>query len=553
MNAPSPLLQGVAAAGEVDRQATDLAGTMGPFVRKALKMPEVHIHNGPLIIGAGLAGLSVALNTAPQPTLVLAPGALGAACSSAWAQGGMAAALSPQDSPAAHARDTLIAGAGINDADATQALTEMGPDIVRKLNALGAPFDHNPDGSFVLNREAAHGLARVARVGGDLAGKKILEAVVAAARAAPHIEIWEGAAALGLIRADAQTVTGVVAEYEGRTIEIYAPVVVLATGGAGGLYAVTTNPANLRGEGMAMAALAGADIADPEFVQFHPTAINVGADPAPLATEALRGEGAVLITKDGYRFAFDDHADGELAPRDIVARAVHRANTTLGGAFLDCREAIGAHFPEEFPTVFASCMAAGIDPRLTPIPVAPAAHYHMGGIRTDIDGHTSLKNLFAVGECASTGVHGANRLASNSLLEAAAFGERTGQKASRAAAQASFAPDPDTALRPALPPRLTPQALRRLRDAMQAHAAVIRDADGLRSLLNTIEALEKDFAGALPLVAARLIAQCALQRQESRGSHYRQDYPATNPRAVRTFVRLTEDGRLQMEPQKEVA
>ena len=515
-------------------------------------MPEVYIHNGPLIIGAGLAGLSVALNAAPRSTLVLSPVELGAACASAWAQGGMAAALSAQDSPAAHARDTLIAGAGINDADATQTLTRMGPDVVRKLNAIGAPFDHNPDGSFVLSREAAHSLARVARVGGDLAGKKILEAVVAAARAAPHIDIWEGAVALGLIKSDADTVIGAVVERGGQIIEVFAPVVVLASGGSGGLYAVTTNPANLRGEGMAMAALAGAEIADPEFVQFHPTAINVGADPAPLATEALRGEGATLITKDGYRFAFDDHPDGELAPRDIVARAVHRANTTLGGAYLDCRQAIGEHFPHEFPTVFASCMAAGIDPRNTPIPVAPAAHYHMGGIRTDIDGRTSLKNLFAVGECASTGVHGANRLASNSLLEAAAFGERTGRAVAQAA-QGPFAPKPDKALRPALAPRLTPEALRQLRDAMQAHAAVIRAAGGLTALLAVIDDLEQAFAGALPLLAARLIAQCALQRQESRGSHYRQDYPATNPRAVRTFVRLTEDGRLQMEPQKEVA
>lgn len=534
-----------------------LTPTLSPQGRgglcKALKMPEVYIHNGPLIIGAGLAGLSVALNAAPQPTLVLAPVELGAACSSAWAQGGIAAALSPQDSPEAHAQDTLIAGAGINDPAATHALTGMGPDVVRRLNAIGAPFDHHADGSFVLNREAAHGLARVARVGGDLAGKKILEAVVAAAKAAPHIDIWEGAVATGLITSDAQTVVGAVVERGGRTIEVFAPVVVLASGGSGGLFAVTTNPANLRGEGMAMAALAGAEIADPEFVQFHPTAINIGADPAPLATEALRGEGATLITKDGYRFAFDDHPDGELAPRDIVARAVHRANTTLCGAFLDCREAIGAHFPHEFPTVFASCMAAGIDPRTTPIPVAPAAHYHMGGIRTDIDGQTSLTNLFAVGECASTGVHGANRLASNSLLEAAAFGERVGRKAAEVAARTTFAPDTAQAQRPLTPPRLTPEALKTLRTAMQAHAAVIRDETGLKTLLDTLAGLEAAFKGALPLVAARLIAQCALQRRESRGSHYRQDYPETAAEGQRTFIRLTEGGLIQMEPQKEVA
>ncbi|ESQ80133.1 L-aspartate oxidase [Asticcacaulis sp. YBE204] len=514
-------------------------------------MPEVYIHNGPLVIGAGLAGLSVALNTAPQPTLVLAPVALGVACSSAWAQGGIAAALSDQDSPAAHAEDTMVAGAGINDANATRLLTEMGPGVVHRLNDLGAPFDHNADGTFVLNREAAHGLARVARVGGDLAGKKILEAVVAKAKAAPHIDIWEGAIASGLIRSDADTVIGAVVELGGKVIEVFAPVVVLASGGSGGLYAVTTNPANLRGEGMAMAALAGAEIADPEFVQFHPTALKAGIDPAPLATEALRGEGATLITKDGYRFAFDDHPDGELAPRDIVARAVHRANLTLGGAYLDCREAIGAHFPHEFPTVFASCMAAGIDPRVEPIPVAPAAHYHMGGIRTDIDGHTSLRNLFAVGECASTGVHGANRLASNSLLEAAAFGERVGHAAARELV--TFTPDTVNALRPVTPPRLTPEAVQTLRDGMAQHAGVIRDAEGLEHLIELIGNLELSFKGALPLVAARLIAECALQRRESRGSHYRQDFPATAPEGHRTFVRLKEGRLIQTEMNREIA
>jgi L-aspartate oxidase len=293
---------------------------------------EIHIHNGPLIVGAGLAGLSAALACAPHKVLVLSPVPLGQAASSAWAQGGMAAALSAGDSPAAHALDTVNAGAGLVDADAARALTEAGPGTVRRLNALGAPFDKTPDGGFVLNREAAHGLARVARVGGDLAGKKILAAVVAAAQKAAHIEIWDDAHALGLIRSDARTVIGARVRRGDRLIDVYAPAVILATGGSGGLYAVTTNPSALRGEGMAMAALAGAGIADPEFVQFHPTALNVGRDPAPLATEALRGEGAVLIDAKGERFAFDDHPDGELAPRDIVARAVHKANLHRGGA-----------------------------------------------------------------------------------------------------------------------------------------------------------------------------------------------------------------------------
>ncbi|MFT4089892.1 MAG: L-aspartate oxidase [Asticcacaulis sp.] len=502
---------------------------------------NIYIHNGPLVIGAGLAGLSVALNTAPHETLVLAPVALGVACSSAWAQGGIAAALSPEDSPEAHATDTINAGAGLVDEKAARLLTKLGPDTVRRLNDLGAPFDHNPDGSYVLNREAAHGLARVARVGGDLAGKAILQAVTAKVLASAHITVWEGAVAYGLIRSDEDTVIGAVVEHEGRIIHVYASAVVLATGGAGGLYAITTTPAKLLGEGMAMAALAGAQIADPEFVQFHPTALKHG-DPSPLATEALRGEGAVLVTKGGVRFAFDDHPDGELAPRDIVARAVFRADTELGGAFLDATKAIGEHFPHEFPTVFAACMAAGIDPRVEPIPVVPATHYHMGGVATDLEGHTSLKNLYAVGECASTGVHGANRLASNSLLEAAVFGERVGKTVSDSLSQT--APDPATAIVPELPPQLPPEALLALRQAMSRHAGVIRDEAGLKALLATIQELEARYGPALPLIAARLIAECALQRHESRGSHYRKDYPYTADKPERSFVRLKE-GRIE--------
>lgn len=496
---------------------------------------EIHIHNGPLIIGAGLAGLSAALACAPHKVLVLSPVPLGQAASSAWAQGGMAAALSAGDSPAAHALDTVNAGAGLVDAEAARALTEAGPGTVRRLNALGAPFDKTPDGGFVLNREAAHGLARVARVGGDLAGKKILAAVAAAAQKAAHIEIWDDAHALGLIRSDVRTVIGARVRRGDRLIDVYAPAVILATGGSGGLYAVTTNPSALRGEGMAMAALAGAGIADPEFVQFHPTALNVGRDPAPLATEALRGEGAVLIDAQGERFAFDDHPDGELAPRDIVARAVHKANLHRGGAFLDATHAIGAHFDTEFPTVFAACMAEGIDPRVQPMPVAPAAHYHMGGVRADLDGRTSLKGLYAVGECAATGVHGANRLASNSLLEAAAFGERTG-KAACAHLPDAFAPDAAHAIVPAVPPELPPQDLRALRDAMSRDAGMVRSEAGLRELLALLDRLDALYPGALALVAARLIATCALQRRESRGSHYRSDFPQTEKTGERTYT-----------------
>jgi L-aspartate oxidase len=372
----------------------------------------------------------------------------------------------------------------------------------------------------------------VARVGGDRAGLAITIAMVEAVRAADHVEVLDSARLRGLLQDEAGRVRGALIERNGALVEITAPAVVLATGGLGGLFPVTTNPPRLRGEGLALAVQAGAVIADPEFVQFHPTAIDVGLDPAPLATEALRGEGAVLVDRDGRRFMAERHPLAELAPRDIVARGVFAEVAAGRGAFLDAVQAVGARFPEEFPTVFEACLKAGVDPRVQPIPVAPAAHYHMGGISADAEGRTNLDGLFAVGECASTGVHGANRLASNSLLEAAAFGAATG-------ATAAEAHDPATrplACAPA--PDLPAPALAELRRAMGARAGVVREAGGLSSLLAQIGELEDRHGAAPPLVAARLLAQAALDRQESRGGHWRADFPETSRVAERTFITL---------------
>ncbi|NEX95391.1 FAD-binding protein, partial [Caulobacter sp. 17J65-9] len=262
---------------------------------------------------------------------------------------------------------------------------------------------------------------------------------------------------------------GALVERAGRLIEVTAPATILATGGVGGLYAVTTNPAAVRGEGLGLAALAGAEIADPEFVQFHPTALDVGLDPAPLATEALRGEGAVLVDGAGRPFMGAVHPLGDLAPRDVVARAVHRQALSGEGAFLDATKAVGQAFPHEFPAVYAACLRAGLDPRVQPMPVAPAAHYHMGGIAADADGRTSLPGLYAVGECASTGVHGANRLASNSLLEAAAFGARAGVAAAQEVASTA------RLVKPQATPDLPAPALAELRAAMSREAGVERN------------------------------------------------------------------------------
>jgi L-aspartate oxidase len=486
--------------------------------------------DGPVILGAGLAGLTAALAAAPRRALVLSPTPLATGCSSAWAQGGMAAALSDEDAPALHAADTIAAGAGLCDPAAVELLTTEGPAAVRTLAALGAPFDRQADGGFVLSLEAAHAKARVARVGGDGAGAAIMAAVIAAVRAAPTIEIRENARARRLLQDATGRVVGLIAEIDGALVEIVAPAVILATGGVGGLYAVTTTPAQVRGEGLGLAALAGAEIADPEFVQFHPTAIDIGRDPAPLATEALRGEGAILRDREGRAFMADYHPARELAPRDVVARAIHAERAAGRGAFLDATAAVGAHFPHEFPAVFAACMSAGVDPRVQPIPVTPAVHYHMGGVATDLDGRTSLPGLLAAGECASTGVHGANRLASNSLLEAAVFGARAGR-----AARALAMGDEPLAAEPT--PDLPDAALQMLRQAMSHDAGVIRDADGLSRLVVVLDALEAAHGAAPTLIAAQLIARAALARQESRGGHFRADFPAT-ALPERTFVTL---------------
>ncbi|MFN3513611.1 MAG: L-aspartate oxidase [Phenylobacterium sp.] len=487
-------------------------------------------HDGVLIVGAGLAGLSAALAAAPRKALVLTGAPVNHGCSSAWAQGGMAAALGEDDDPALHAADTVAAGAGLVDPAMARLLAEEGAAAVRKLAELGAPFDRKADGAFATSLEAAHSRSRVARVKGDQAGRAIMEAVVKTALSSRHVTIRSGMRLRALLQDAEGRVRGALVEEAGRLVEILAPATVLATGGVGGLYAVTTTPPELLGEGLGLAALAGATIADPEFVQFHPTAIDIGRDPAPLATEALRGEGARLIDGNGEAFMARYHPDAELAPRDVVARAIHAEREAGRGAFLDARAAVGDHFPDAFPAVFAACLSGGIDPRVQPIPVAPACHYHMGGIVTDAEGRTGLAGLFAAGECASTGVHGANRLASNSLLEAAVFGRRAGAAAREAQTSSG------RLLKAAPAPVLPSDALAPLRQAMSLEAGVVREATGLVRLVEQIDALTARYGRAPALIAARLVAACALERRESRGAHFRTDHPAPAEEAARTFV-----------------
>ena len=497
-----------------------------------------------VIVGAGLAGLFCALKLAPRRVTLLAAAPLGEGSSSAWAQGGVAAAVLATDSPELHAADTVAAGAGIVDEAVALSVAREARARINDLLAYGAPFDRDAAGELAPSQEAAHSARRIVRVKGDGAGAAIMAALIAVARQTPSIEIVEGYVAQELI-VEHGRVAGVFARGPDGALRAFpARATVLATGGVGALYVLTTNPPQANGAALAMGARAGARIADAEFVQFHPTAIDIARDPAPLATEALRGEGAILVNARGERFMPALHADAELAPRDIVARGVFAEIAAGRGAFLDATHAVGAAFPEKFPNVAAACLSAGIDPAREKIPVAPAEHYHMGGLWTDACGKTSLPGLWAAGEAGSTGLHGANRLASNSLLEAVVFAGRAAEDIGDSLGQLPAPPEA-----PAIPSaRKKPGAdSEKLRALMTRHVGVLRDAAGLRAALAEIAALREKAVAADDLdlrnrsEAALLIAASALRRRESRGGHFRTDFPQQDPAlAHRSAITLQE-------------
>ncbi|MEX6633488.1 L-aspartate oxidase [Hyphococcus lacteus] len=499
-----------------------------------------------LIVGAGVAGLYTALKLAPRPVTIITARPVGKGGATPWAQGGLAAAVGPNDTPNLHFADTMQAGAGLVDPEAASILADGGPDAVEDLLHFGVAFDVDENGALKVGREAAHCRDRIVHATGDQAGAAIMDALVKAARASKHITILERIVVEDLLVDDNGTVGGaLVFDVDAGERAVFdAGQTILATGGLGGLYAVTTNPTPAQGHGLAFAARAGAIIRDPEFVQFHPTALDIGADPAPLATEALRGEGAKLVNKDGRPFMVDYHKAGDLAPRDIVARAVETEIRSGRGACLDARESIGKAFPTAFPTVFASCQAVGINPQTELMPVAPAAHYHMGGVLTDLNGKASVDGLWAVGEVASTGVHGANRLASNSLLEAIVFGARIADQlrdAEITVPNDAGAPGDrmDLESKPA-----DKNAMMRLRQAMSTGCALVRDDESINKVLSVIHELNehKAMTSGLKsaLVTAELIAQGALMREESRGGHYRSDYPDTEDEAFHTEICTTD-------------
>jgi L-aspartate oxidase len=507
-----------------------------------------------VVIGAGAAGLSIALGLAGRRVDLLAKGPLGRTGNSPWAQGGVAVAVGRGDSPALHAADTLAVGGELGDPAAIERLTCEGKERLDELLALGARFDRDGAGELDLAREAAHSRARVLHAR-DATGAEVVRAMGAALGGRSGLSVFERSLALELVADGGRLAGALVRHADGALVLHRARAVVLATGGIGRLFARTTNPPEATGDGLALAWRAGARLADLEFVQFHPTALDVGADPMPLLTEALRGAGAILVDEDGRRLLA---GAGELAPRDVVARALWSALASGRRAFLDARDAVGESFPERFPTAFDACRQHGIDPRVEPMPVAPAAHYHMGGVDVDLDGRTSLPGLWAAGEVACTGVHGANRLASNSLLEALVFGARVARSVAEAlphlrrpAATRAFRTS--TRAEPEAEPHAAVEAgIRRL---MWEKAGLVRTGEGLRAAVEEIRALAESVpagAGESRSLAtvARLVATAALARPESRGAHFRADHPLADPAWRRRLLLTREEGacRLETEP-----
>ncbi|MEU3095398.1 L-aspartate oxidase [Streptomyces sp. NPDC006967] len=527
-----------------------------------------------VVVGSGVAGLTAALRceAAGLTTVVVTKARLDDG-STRWAQGGIAAALGEGDTPGQHQDDTLVAGAGLCDEEAVRILVTEGPDAVRRLIATGAHFDESADGALELTREGGHHRRRIAHAGGDATGAEISRALVEAVRAR-GLRTVENALVLDLLTDAEGRTAGVTLHVmgEGRhdgVGAVHAPAVVLATGGMGQVFSATTNPAVSTGDGVALALRAGAEVSDLEFVQFHPTVLFLGPDAEgqqPLVSEAVRGEGAHLVDADGVRFMRGQHELAELAPRDIVAKGIMRRMREQDAEhmYLDARHFGAEMWEHRFPTILAACRAHGIDPVTEPVPVAPAAHYASGGVRTDSRGRTTVPGLYACGEVACTGVHGANRLASNSLLEGLVYAERIAADIARTGTLRPRVPQPlpatERPAHPLLPPesRLTIQRIMtRGAGVLRSEASLAQAADRLHRLhADARDALVEDGKTAEPgvdtwestnlLCVARVLVDAARRREETRGCHWREDHPERDDANWRRHivVRLNPDRSL---------
>jgi L-aspartate oxidase len=491
-----------------------------------------------IVVGSGVAGLTTALQvrTSGLSVLLVTKGRVDEG-STKWAQGGIAAALGPGDSPEQHEKDTLVAGAGLCDLAAVKVLVSEGPQAVRKLIARGAVFDKEATGEIALTREGGHLRNRILHAGGDATGAEVSRALLAAVRNDAGIEVVENALALDALKNSSGAVCGVTLHVIGAGTrdgvgQAMARAVVLATGGLGQVFAQTTNPSVSTGDGVALALRAGAHVADVEFIQFHPTVLWLGdasKGQQPLISEAVRGEGAHLVDDNGTRFMVGLHPLAELAPRDVVAKAIMRHMNETGAhhVWLDVRHIAG--FVERFPTIYASCLAHGVNPLTELIPVAPASHYASGGVRVDLNGHTNVPGLYACGETACSGVHGANRLASNSLLEGLVFSARI---ASDIAANTADFSEPVVIDEPTL--LLDPKVRRKLQATMSRGAGVLRSLSSLTTAQDELNAIGTEVSSQPCVEAwestnlyqlAQAIVRSALMREETRGSHWREDFP----------------------------
>ncbi|ARM15526.1 MULTISPECIES: L-aspartate oxidase [Rhizobium] len=490
-----------------------------------------HLAGHTVIVGSGLAGLMTALTLAPEPSVIVTRAALGTQTSSAWAQGGIAASIGADDSAALHLADTLAAGDGLCDRTVAAGIIAEAPAAIAALEQAGVRFDRNATGEFSLGLEAAHNRRRIVHAEGDGSGAAIIAALVRAVAQSPAISVLEGFEARRIL-IDGEGVAGLLCATADGTAILPTAKVVLATGGIGGLYDATTNPIGNFGQGIALAARAGAELADMEFVQFHPTALDSRRRPLALVSEAVRGEGALLVNENGERF-MARIPGAELAPRDVVARAISAEIARGGRVFLDARDALGSRFAPRFPVIAALCGEAGIDPAKDLIPVRPAVHYHMGGVATDAHGRSSAPGLWVAGEAASTGLHGANRLASNSLLEAAVMGMRAAR---------DIAGMPARIARPLQSERLpAPADASLVRPIVSRHLGVLRSGGAVQDAIAALLPLaESDGPAADPAIVALLIAVFAGLRMESRGAHARTDFPLKLADIKRRRMRLSQ-------------